>query len=126
MLLTTVEAPGHRPPESIQHEAIKGYAAAGMTLLMEAGMTKKEAASRVVRSIKSWGNDLEEVLFTPHGASEPWKTVANWRDRIKREDKQKNYAASVYYMALESSKKVDVGAQTRAEAFLSARPGAII
>lgn len=120
-MLIEVPTPGNRPPENIDSEVIKGIASAAMTLLMDAGEKKEQAARIVTRSIASWGDEVAALLYSPHRKTESWRKIFSWRDRIKRQDRNNDYGASVYYKAIDKVRKAKVDPRKGA-AFLLDNP----
>jgi hypothetical protein len=68
---------GH-PPAPHGREMTKGGAAAAMSLLMEVGHSREEAATRVARQLVALGVKLEG------NRQLNWRTVASWRDQVMK------------------------------------------
>jgi hypothetical protein len=64
-----------RRPDPIGRLMTKAIAAAGMTLLMDVGLGRVEAARQVAEELHRGGVTL--------GGKHPWRTVASWRDQVK-------------------------------------------
>src|SRR6516165_10163764 len=63
--------------DSSERKRLKDVAAATMSLLMETGVSRIEAAKQVATQLRRGG-----VTFgDPQRNSEPWRTVAAWRDQ---------------------------------------------
>lgn len=118
-MLLEVHVPSNRPPESISSEYVKGIASAAMTLFMDAGETKEQAARLVVRTITRWGEEVEALFSGGAAQTESWKRVCNWRERIKRQNRTTDYGGSVYYSTIEHLKQRQTPPREGAMALLS-------
>ena len=98
-LLFEVEAKRGSPGDSIDASQVKAFAAAAMEYLMKnRRMGKKEAGSLVAREISFWGPEASRLLNRRIDV-ESWKTIASWRDAVKKGD---SYATKTYYEILKS------------------------
>jgi hypothetical protein len=95
--LFEVERPGSRPPDSIDRVKMKGIAAAAMSAMIDAGLSRDEAAQRVARELRRAGVDLGGRRHLDGG------TVASWRDQAKAA-KNGNELATVYRLCMEGGR----------------------
>ena len=89
MHLLTPTVHGNRPPDSHAAQAICAYAAWTMDCLMHLGISRSDSASKVARALEA-----ADFSFGQYRGS-PRKTVASWRDRLKR-GKGRPFEASVW------------------------------
>jgi hypothetical protein len=68
-----------RRPDSSGRMMTKASAAAAMSVLMNAGLTREKAARRVETVLRRDGVKLEGGAL-----GQPWRTVAGWRDEISK------------------------------------------
>jgi len=76
-----VNRSGGRDPDPIGRKMVKGAAAASMSLLMDVGLNRQEAAKRVAGVLQHAGMAL---------GNRSWRTVASWRDQAAKKAKSKN------------------------------------
>lgn len=106
----------------MDHEQIKALAAAAMTLFMEGGTTKSEAGKTVARGIERWGKTARDLIPHADNIDEAWKSIAGWRDRIKKGNRETDYASSTYYFLLDCMRDARVTSRKKAEAILNGGP----
>jgi hypothetical protein len=94
-------------------------------------MSKKDASNKTARRILGWGDDAKSLFSHSASMDEAGRTIAGWRERIKKGKRQEDHAASVYYSALVRVRELVSGGQsngssvtlqTGAEALLKAPP----
>lgn len=77
--LLTPSRVSNRPPRNLTSHVVKAWAAAAMTLLIEAGDSKETAARTVANAMNRW-----PVVIDGKPAREySWKQVDKWRDYIR-------------------------------------------
>jgi hypothetical protein len=75
-LLEPRPVPG-RPPDLHSRRMVKGAAAAAVTLMMEVGFERKDAAKRIARALRAFDVKLDG------NRQLDWHTVASWRVQVK-------------------------------------------
>jgi hypothetical protein len=95
--LFEAELPGSRPPDSIDRVQMKGIAAAAMSAMMKAGLSREDAAQRVANELRRAGVDLGGRRHLDGG------TVASWRDQA-RAAKDGNEISMVYRLCMDGGR----------------------
>jgi hypothetical protein len=84
VIVPMLQAKQRTNSDSSERKRLKDVAAATMSLLMETGVPRIEAAKQVATQLRRGG-----VTFgDPQRSSEPWRTVAAWRDQAVKSLKE--------------------------------------
>lgn len=92
---------GHRPPNALSDELFRALPAAAMTLLMEAGTSRKDAGREVASRLVRMGYRDQS------GNRISGSQIAKWREKMMTERAAEHLAVARYQLALEQVKEKD-------------------